>query len=241
MHQCVRARGRARAVGATRMASRVARRRDALAVGIRAWTTRAVERARCASGTADGTNRTRFSAKRVVRGVSRDALFAVVRDVNEYAKFVPFCAGARVTERETWGEERARAAAEGGEEYFEAELEIGFRAFSERYTSAVTCAAPERVTARCVSSGLFRSMTTRWSFSPLDEADEGGDDGSGLPRSEGVVVDFEIDFEVRDPLHAAAVSVVFDDVARSQIQAFEKRCRQLALQKSYPAAKGAKE
>jgi len=93
-----------------------------------------------------------------------------------------------------------------------------------------------------VSSGLFRSMTTRWSFSPLDEGGgDGADDGSGLPPSEGVVVDFAIDFEVRDPMHAAAVSVVFDDVARSQIQAFEKRCRQLALQKSYPAAKGARE
>ena len=57
-----------------------------------------------------------------------------------------------------------------GEEYFEADLEIGFKVFSERYTSAVTCARPERVTARSVSSGLFKSMTTTWRFQNLSDA-----------------------------------------------------------------------
>ena len=47
----------------------------------------------------------------------------------------------------------------------------------------------------------------------------------GFPASDGVVVDFEIDFEVNDPVHAAAVSVVFKDVASAQISAFEKRVR----------------
>jgi coenzyme Q-binding protein COQ10 len=150
-----------------------------------------------------------------------------VADVDSYAAFVPFCAGARRTPRERWGREREREALARGEEYFEADLEIGFKLFNEKYTSAVTCARPERVTATSVSSGLFRSMTTTWKFSPLDD-DEDEDPVTGLP-AEGVIVDFEIDFEVKDPMHAAAVSVVFDDVARSQIQAFEKRCRQLAL------------
>ena len=147
--------------------------------------------------------------------------------MDSYAAFVPFCAGARRTPRERWGREREREALARGEEYFEADLEIGFKLFNEKYTSAVTCARPERVTATSVSSGLFRSMTTTWKFSPLDD-DEDEDPVTGLPAA-GVIVDFEIDFEVKDPMHAAAVSVVFDDVARSQIQAFEKRCRQLAL------------
>ena len=113
-------------------------------------------------------------------------------------------------------------------------MEIGFKLFNEKYTSAVTCARPERVTARSVSSGLFKSMTTTWRFQNLsDAASEEGegeeDDGLGLPASDGVVVDFEIDFEVNDPVHAAAVSVVFKDVASAQISAFEKRVRSLAL------------
>ena len=178
-------------------------------------------------GDGDEGARRRFSARRIVKGIARDALCDAVADVDSYAAFVPFCAGARRTPRERWGREREREALARGEEYFEADLEIGFKLFNEKYTSAVTCARPERVTATSVSSGLFRSMTTTWKFSPLDD-DEDEDPVTGLP-AEGVIVDFEIDFEVKDPMHAAAVSVVFDDVARSQIQAFEKRCRQLAL------------
>ena len=185
------------------------------------------------------TLRRRFSARKIVKGITRESLCAVVADVDQYSSFVPFCAGARRTPRARWGVEREREALARGEEYFEADLEIGFKLFNEKYTSAVTCARPEKVTATSVSSGLFRSMTTTWTFSPLDDDDADGDDAlSGLPPSDGVVVDFEIDFEVKDPMHAAAVSVVFDDVARSQIQAFEKRCRQLALENASFHAKG---
>ena len=178
-------------------------------------------------------SRRRYSARKIVRGITREALCDVVADVDSYASFVPFCAGARRTPRETWGASRAADAATRGEEYFEADLEIGFKLFSERYTSAVTCARPERVTARSVSSGLFKSMTTTWTFQKLSDAgadlEEEEDDGLGLPMGDGVVVDFEIDFEVNDPVHAAAVSVVFKDVAAAQISAFEKRVRSLAL------------
>ena len=178
--------------------------------------------------------RQRYAARKIVRGMTREALCDVVVDVDSYASFVPFCASAAVTPRETWEVARERDATTRGEEYFEADLEIGFKVFSERYTSAVTCARPERVTARSVSSGLFKSMTTTWRFQNLsdaasEEGEEEEDDGLGLPASDGVVVDFEIDFEVNDPVHAAAVSVVFKDVASAQISAFEKRVRSLAL------------
>ena len=174
--------------------------------------------------------RKRYSARKIVKGVSRSALCDVVADVDKYSEFLPFCAGARRTPEDTWGAERAKAAANAGHEYFEADLEIGFKVFNEKYTSAVTCERPNKVTARSVSSGLFRSMTTTWKFTPLEG--DASEEDTGLPASDGVVVDFEIDFEVKEPMHAAAVSVVFDDVARSQIQAFEARCRSLALLKT---------
>ena len=40
-------------------------------------------------------------------------------------------------------------------------------------------------------------------------------------------MDFEIAFKVKSSAHAAALSVFFEDVANTQIQAFEKRCRSL--------------
>jgi len=174
-----------------------------------------------------------FRARKIVKGLNRVALFDVVRDVGKYCEFVPFCRASRVrNERER---ERGFANAEraSGEEYFEADLEIGFAVFNEKYTSAVTCVKPHKVEARAIASGLFRSMRTTWTFTPLDGEGEGTSANvaaSAIPgMDDGVIVDFEIDFEVKDAMHAAAVSVVFDDVAKSQIQAFEKRCKQLAL------------
>lgn len=63
-----------------------------------------------------------------------------------------------------------------------------------------------------VLSGLFRSMTTTWKFSSFDD-DEDEDLVMGL-FVEGVIVDFEIDFEVKDFMYVVVVSVVFDDVVR---------------------------
>ena len=191
----------------------------------------------------DSARGTRFSARKIVKGLTRRALYDVVRDVGAYHEFVPFCKGSRVTPRETWRVARARAedgetTSVDGREYFEADLEIGFTVFNEKYTSAVTCEAPRMVQARSVKSGLFENMTTTWRFTPLD-GDEDEEDEDGRAKGDdakarevtdgGVIVDFEIDFQVRDPMHAAAVSMVFDDVANSQINAFEKRCKQLAL------------
>ena len=176
-----------------------------------------------------------------MKGLTRRALYDVVRDVGAYHEFVPFCRGSRVTPRETWRATAPAARSTEDAEYFEADLEIGFTVFNEKYTSAVTCEAPRMVQARSVKSGLFENMTTTWRFTPLDgdEGDEDDDVAGGHAKGDdakarevtdgGVIVDFEIDFQVRDPMHAAAVSMVFDDVANSQINAFEKRCKQLAL------------
>jgi coenzyme Q-binding protein COQ10 len=202
-----------------------------------------------AASSSSSSSSTRFSARRIVRGITRRALYDVVRDVGKYHEFVPFCKGSAVTPRDAWTERaRAEDAESSGREYFEAELEIGFTMFREKYTSAVTCEAPRMVEARSVRSGLFEKMTTTWRFTPLDgedDDDDDDDDGGGMSSTQtttttkgdiapldidgGVIVDFEIDFQVRDPMHAAAVRVVFDDVAKSQIQAFEKRCKHLAL------------
>ena len=121
--------------------------------------------------------RKRYAARKIVRGMTREALCDVVADVDSYASFVPFCASAAVGSRGVGSRARERRDDAGGG-IFEADLEIGFKVFSERYTSAVTCARPERVTARSVSSGLFKSMTTTWRFQNLsDAASEEGEGG----------------------------------------------------------------
>jgi coenzyme Q-binding protein COQ10 len=180
----------------------------------------------------DSTHRRSFASRKIVRDVTPSQLFEIVADVNKYHEFLPFCRRSKVTN-------------EIDKDRFEAELEIGFKVFNERYTSRVTLERPRKVTAEDKSNeedgggALFEKMKTVWRFRELeeDEEDEDEDDSNEenekekkntkRKRNVSTVVDFEIAFKVKSSAHAAALSVFFEDVANTQIQAFEKRCRSL--------------
>ena len=181
-------------------------------------------------------NQRRFSSRKIVRNVTPSQLFAIVADVNKYHEFLPFCRRSRVTNRID-------------KDRFEAELEIGFKVFNEKYTSKVTLDAPRKVVAEDKSheedggGTLFEKMRTVWRFRELEEEEEEEEEEEDVDSDSGkenddaslkenkpvvsTVVDFEIAFKVKSSTHAAALSVFFEDVANTQIQAFEKRCRSL--------------
>ena len=164
----------------------------------------------------------KFSSRKIVRDVAPAELFAIVADVNKYHEFLPFCRRSKVTH-------------EIDKDRFEAELEIGFKVFNERYTSRVTLDRPRKVTAEDKSNeedgggALFEKMKTVWRFRELEEEEEEdvNDVENRKKKNVSTVVDFEIAFKVKSSAHAAALSVFFEDVANTQIQAFEKRCRSL--------------
>ena len=99
---------------------------------------------------------------------------------------------------------------------FEAELEIGFRLFNERYVSDVSLVPGESVTAEAVRTpgGLFDRLVSTWRF-----------ERGAHPRE--CVVKFDIDFRVGSVLHAQAVRLFFEEVSRMQINAFEARCDEI--------------
>ncbi|CAM9293443.1 unnamed protein product [Phaeothamnion confervicola] len=132
---------------------------------------------------------------------TREQLFAVVSDVSRYHEFVPFCVDSRVLRRLS-------------PHCMEAELAVGFKVFTERYTSRVTFHEPTEVVAQALDSSLFSKLRSSWRFS------EGP-----FPRSSRV--DFDVEFEVHNPVAAAAVGSFFRDVTLQQVKAFERRCRQL--------------
>ena len=164
----------------------------------------------------------KFSSRKIVRDVAPAELFAIVADVNKYHEFLPFCRRSKVTN-------------EIDKDRFEAELEIGFKVFNERYTSRVTLDRPRKVVAEDKSNeedgggALFEKMKTVWRFRELEEEEEEdvNDVENRKKKNVSTVVDFEIAFKVKSSAHAAALSVFFEDVANTQIQAFEKRCRSL--------------
>ena len=151
-----------------------------------------------------------FSSSKIVRHPP-EKLFQVVADVARYEEFVPFCASSRVL--------RALTPTR-----FEAELEIGFKVFSERYVSDVTleedpATGEKKVTATAIpprdnEHGLFQRLVSTWRFKPGRAPDE-------------TAVAFDLDFKVNSVVHSQAVALAFEEVSRLQIGAFERRCDEL--------------
>lgn len=141
-------------------------------------------------------------------------LFAVVSDVERYSEFLPFCEASRVVRRE-------------GPDVFLAELAIGFRLFTERYTSRVVLCEGHAVEATAVRTpgGLFSHLKSMWTF-------------EDLPGGGGCTVRFNLEFEVASPIHAQAMRIFFNQVAHQQVRAFTRRCDELLPKKRVAAPTG---
>ena len=128
--------------------------------------------------------------------------FDVVLDVDSYHEFVPFCSASKVT----------RVLGPG---QIEADLTIGFRIFTEAYTSHIDFERPRSIRIRSIESSVFGHLISTWSFRPNPK------------DTKQCYVEFDIDFEVNSPVHASAVKLFFTDVAERQIKAFSDRCIKL--------------
>ena len=130
-------------------------------------------------------------------------MFDLVRDVENYPKFVPLCEGLRI---------RQRSESAPGVETLLAEMQVGFRAVCERYTSRVVCDR-NRFEIRAVNiDGPFRRLENLWRFH-----DEGG---TGAPRS---CVDFSIEYEFRNFALGLVMGAMFDKAVQSYADAFARR------------------
>ncbi len=139
---------------------------------------------------------------RTVRRVHHSAaqMFALVADMDAYPEFVPLCTALRVRHRETNAE---------GVEVALAEMEVGYKAIRERFTTRVTLEAARNEILVEYVDGPFRHLRNRWRFRDLEEN-----------RSE---IEFFIDYEFRSRTLGALMGAVFDDAFRKFASAFETR------------------
>ncbi|KAJ3161046.1 hypothetical protein HDU86_007665 [Geranomyces michiganensis] len=103
-------------------------------------------------------------------------LYALVADVEQYHRFVPWCTRSRVLENKKLT--RNDDGGGGAERtIMRAELGIGFRALSETYVSRVEAVEGVSVTALAQDSSVFKQLNTTWRFSPA------GTGRTNLPNS----------------------------------------------------------
>lgn len=138
---------------------------------------------------------------RTTRRVSHTAgdMFALVADVEKYPLFLPLCTGLKI---------RRRAPGPEGTEILVADMEVGYRAIRERFTSRVTLdPAKLRILVEYVD-GPFSRLENRWTFKEA----EGGCD-----------VEFFISYEFRSRALGLLMGAMFDQAFRKFAAAFEAR------------------
>ena len=140
------------------------------------------------------------SSRRV--GYSAQQMFALVRDVESYPSFVPLCTALRV---------RKRSETPAGE-VIVADMEIGYKAIREKFTSKVICNPATMAIDVTYVDGPFRKLHNEWRF---------------VDKPGGCDVEFYIDYEFRNRAFALLMGAVFDRAFRQFADAFEKRAKEI--------------
>jgi coenzyme Q-binding protein COQ10 len=145
-----------------------------------------------------------FRNERRVRHSARD-MFELVADVERYPEFVPLCQALRV---------RRRTEDEEGREVLIADMEVGYRAIYEKFTSRVTLDRPRLKLLVEYIDGPFSRLENIWSF-------------RDHPLPGFSTVGFFIAYEFRSRVLGALMGSMFDVAFRKFSAAFEARADQV--------------
>jgi coenzyme Q-binding protein COQ10 len=143
-----------------------------------------------------------FRTTRRVRHSAQN-MFDLVTDVEAYPQFVPLCTGMRLRQRTRDAE---------GVETLLADMEVGYKAIRERFTSRVVCDRANLTILVDYVDGPFSRMKNRWVF--RDQA------GAGRGAS---TVEFFIDYEFKSRVLGLLMGSMFDTAFRRFSAAFERR------------------
>lgn len=122
-------------------------------------------------------------------------LFDLVKDIESYPSFLPYCCGARIKESK--------------ENIIIAELMIKYKFFRSSYISKVTLLESEEIIVELVD-GPFKYLSNHWRF---------------IQEPEGSIIEFKLDFELKSSLLESLVTSEFDRYATKLMQAFLKRAK----------------
>lgn len=129
---------------------------------------------------------------------SAEQMFDLVEDVESYAQFLPWCAGARIV-----------ADHEGG---VDASIDIAYKGIRATFTTRNQHRYPEQIRLELID-GPFRALTGHWDFLAL--------------RAGACKVQLSLEYAFASGLLGRAVAPVFDAIANSMVDSFALRAEQL--------------
>ena len=123
-----------------------------------------------------------------------EQLFDLVADVDRYPEFLPWCTGVRIRQR--------------SESLLVADLVIGFKGITERFTSRVVLDRANLEITVTYEKGPFKYLKNHWKFEPTVQ---------------GCIVDFFVEFEFKSRILDKLIGMVFTEAVRKMVAAFEYR------------------
>jgi len=130
-------------------------------------------------------------------------LWEMVGDVERYPEFIPWIKSLRTYNRGPSDEDIVR---------FDADVTVGFKMLSERFSTRVTRAAEALLVDFNLIRGPFRKLQGRWTFTP---------------SAIGTKVAFDMDIDIRNPILDALFKANFNLAVSRLLAIFEARARQL--------------
>lgn len=144
-------------------------------------------------------------------------LYQIINNVDEYRHFLPHCKESKILQTSPCKTMMDAVLCVG--------LPVGSSGLGsfleERYISRVKMMCPSSdsadngevwvVEAKSIKSNLFDSLRSRWKLS--------------LAGEQSCNVNFYVEITVSNPLISLTLDNILEEVARKQVDAFEKRCR----------------
>ncbi len=131
-----------------------------------------------------------------------DQMYALVADVANYPKFLPWTAAARVRSTTDAGDHQVMLA----------DLVISFKVFREKFGSRVVLWPEKQKIDTSYLDGPFNHMESTWQFRDVEG---------------GCEVTFDVDFEFRNRLLQGAAGMFFNEAMQRVVRAFERRAAEL--------------
>jgi ribosome-associated toxin RatA of RatAB toxin-antitoxin module len=132
--------------------------------------------------------------KSVLLGYSAEQMFALVDRVEDYPKFLPWCGGAEVRQRD-------------GNKLV-ATLAINYHGIKQTFTTENTNTPPTSI-KKTLTEGPFKHLDGSWTFKPL--------------REDACKIDFELHYEFSSKILEQIIGPVFNMIANSFVDSFCKR------------------
>ena len=139
--------------------------------------------------------------KSVLIWYSPEEMYALVTDVAQYPKFLPWCDRARVLSEDAAG--------------MSAEIGIAFSGLHQTFTTR-NDHTPGRKVAMRLLKGPFSKLDGEWSFVPMQD-----------PALRACRVELTLHYGFDNALLGRLVGPVFDKIAGSLVDAFVKRAQQV--------------